>query len=179
MAADQVVIGRIETPIGPFGAVLTPRGLARLTAPAEPVTLCEAWVKRWMPQATLTEAGEQLEPVARQLRAYLQGEQQGFTFDLDLRGTPFQQQVWAALRQIPFGETRTYTNLAAALGRPKAVRAVGRANATNPVAIIVPCHRLVGSDGALTGYAGGLPMKRLLLELEGVKLLDDRAAPAL
>lgn len=172
MAADQVVIGRIETPIGPFGAVMTPRGLARLTAPAEPVSLCAAWVKRWMPHATLTPAEDQLEPVARQLRAYLQGEQQVFTVDLDLRGTPFQLQVWAALRQIPFGQTRTYANLAEILGRPMAVRAVGRANATNPVAIIVPCHRLIGSDGSLTGYAGGLPMKRLLLELEGVKDLD-------
>lgn len=122
----MVAIGRIETPIGPFGAVLTPAGLARLTSPSEPETLCAAWVKRWMPQATLTPADHQLEPVARQLRAYLQGEQQQFMVDLDLRGTPFQLQVWAALRQIPFGRTRTYADLATALGRPRpCVRSAG------------------------------------------------------
>lgn len=90
-------------------------------------------------------------------------------------GTPFERQVWSLLRRIPFGQTRTYHELAQKLGRPRAARAVGRCNAKNPWAIIVPCHRVLGTDASLTGYSGGLGMKRRLLELEGVDLTALRA----
>ena len=101
-----------------------------------------------------------------QLQAYFSGLRKTFDFPMRPMGTPFQLAVWQALREIPYGETRTYSQIAAAIGRPKASRAVGMACSRNPLWIAVPCHRVVGSSGTLTGYAGGLPMKQALLELE-------------
>ncbi|MFD5586785.1 methylated-DNA--[protein]-cysteine S-methyltransferase [Streptomyces sp. NPDC058733] len=101
-----------------------------------------------------------------QLKAYFAGELRHFTLELRLHGTPFQRAVWEQLRAIPYGERRTYGELAAALGAPGASRAVGLANGKNPLGIIVPCHRVVGADGALTGYGGGLHRKRQLLDFE-------------
>lgn len=105
--------------------------------------------------------------VERQLRSYFTGELERFSLPLDLRGTDFQRSVWKALVDIPFGETRSYADVAHAIGKPAAVRAVGAANGRNPISIIAPCHRVVGSDGSLTGFAGGLDAKRYLLALEG------------
>jgi O-6-methylguanine DNA methyltransferase len=102
-----------------------------------------------------------------QLEAYAAGRRKAFEVPFRLHGSPFEQRVWAALQRIPFGETRSYGQLASALGDPKLSRAVGRANGANPVSILVPCHRVIGADGSLTGYAGGLPMKERLLRLEG------------
>jgi methylated-DNA-[protein]-cysteine S-methyltransferase len=101
-----------------------------------------------------------------QLAEYFAGERREFDLPLHPAGTPFQQQVWAALREIPYGETAGYGELAARLGRPGAARAVGLANGRNPISIVVPCHRVIGAAGALTGYGGGLDRKRYLLELE-------------
>ena len=101
-----------------------------------------------------------------QLSAYLAGQLQAFDVALAPLGTPFQAAVWTALRRVPYGATTTYGALAAAIGRPAAVRAVGAANGRNPYCLVVPCHRVVGADGSLTGYAGGLERKRLLLDLE-------------
>ena len=101
-----------------------------------------------------------------QLRAYFEGELKEFTLELRLHGTAFQRTVWEQLRRIPHGETRTYGELADALGNPKASRAVGLANGRNPIGIIVPCHRVVGADGGLTGYGGGLERKQRLLDFE-------------
>lgn len=106
-------------------------------------------------------------PAAReQLAAYFAGELTAFDLDLHVHGTPFQQRVWAALREIPYGATVTYGELAATIGQPTAVRAVGLANGRNPVSIVVPCHRVVGASGSLTGYGGGVERKRALLDLE-------------
>lgn len=110
-----------------------------------------------------------------QLRAYLAGERIDFDLPLDHVGTAFQLRVWQALREIPYGETRTYGWIAAQVGQPTAVRAVGLANARNPISIVVPCHRVVGASGRLTGYAGGLACKRALLDLEAGTRLDDGA----
>ena len=104
--------------------------------------------------------------VSEQLAAYFDGDLTTFDVSLAPKGTPFQLQVWAALRQIPYGQTRSYGEIAASLGRPGAARAVGLANGRNPIGIIVPCHRVVGADGSLTGYGGGLPRKQALLDLE-------------
>ena len=104
--------------------------------------------------------------VAEQLSAYIAGELTGFDVALSLAGTDFQRRVWAALRTIPYGETRSYGQIAAQLGAPGASRAVGLANGRNPIGIIVPCHRVIGAGGAMTGYGGGLDRKRLLLALE-------------
>jgi len=102
----------------------------------------------------------------RQLGEYFGGKRNSFSVPLDMRGTRFQKKVWAALRSIPFGETRSYGQLARQLGNPRASRAVGGANGRNPLSIIVPCHRVIGSDGQLSGFAGGLNVKAHLLELE-------------
>ncbi|MES2043015.1 MAG: methylated-DNA--[protein]-cysteine S-methyltransferase [Pseudomonadota bacterium] len=103
----------------------------------------------------------------KQLHAYFAGELTRFTVPLDFHGTDFQKSVWAALLTIPFGETRSYGEIARQIGRPSASRAVGAANGRNPISIIAPCHRVIGTNGALTGFAGGLEAKALLLELEG------------
>ena len=108
---------------------------------------------------------------ARQLRAYFAGELRRFRLPLDLRGTPFQLRVWQELERIPYGETRSYSQIAEAVGAPRAVRAVGAANGANPIPIVVPCHRVIGAGGKLVGYGGGLPLKKRLLELEGSRAL--------
>jgi methylated-DNA-[protein]-cysteine S-methyltransferase len=105
-------------------------------------------------------------PAATQLDEYFSGERTEFDLALDPRGTAFQQRVWAMLREIPYGETTTYGTLANELGDPKTVRAVGLANGRNPIAVIIPCHRVIGADGSLTGFGGGLDRKRALLDLE-------------
>lgn len=109
---------------------------------------------------------ELTELVFRQLDEYFAGTRKTFDFPYRLHGTPFQETVWAALREIPYGETRSYKDIAEAIGRPKAFRAVGMANHANPTFIAIPCHRVIGASGALVGYGGGLEMKRALLELE-------------
>ncbi|HWH68255.1 MAG TPA: methylated-DNA--[protein]-cysteine S-methyltransferase [Candidatus Sulfotelmatobacter sp.] len=111
--------------------------------------------------------------VRRQLEEYFAGQRRAFGLRLAPRGTAFQQQVWSALQRIPFGETRSYGQLAAALGSPGAARAVGRANATNPICLLVPCHRVVGADGSLTGFAFGEELKRRLLEHERSNMTSD------
>lgn len=103
----------------------------------------------------------------RELEEYFAGQRRRFDFPLDLRGTDFQLACWRALLAIPYGETRSYADIARAIGKPHAFRAVGMANNRNPVAIVVPCHRVIASDGTLCGYGGGLDIKRKLLELEG------------
>lgn len=107
-------------------------------------------------------------PIRRQMSAYLSGEITTFDIPVRLYGTSFQKQVWQALRDIPYGGTRSYSYIATSIDRPKAVRAVGYANAINPIPIIFPCHRVLGKNNTLTGYAGGLDMKKALLHLEGV-----------
>src|SRR5258708_10160080 len=102
----------------------------------------------------------------RQLKEYFEGKRQDFSIPLDMRGTPFQRSVWQALLAIPFGETRSYGQIAKQLGRPNAMRAVGGANGSNPIPIVVPCHRVIGSSGKLTGFGGGLETKARLLKIE-------------
>ena len=107
----------------------------------------------------------------RQLRSYFGGQLRRFDLPLYMRGTPFQLRVWRELERIPYGETRSYRQIAAAIGAPRAVRAVGAANGANPIPIVVPCHRVIGASGKLVGYGGGLPLKKRLLELEGARAL--------
>jgi methylated-DNA-[protein]-cysteine S-methyltransferase len=107
-----------------------------------------------------------LDQVVRQLKAYFAGELENFDLSLSPRGTPFQQKVWSELQKIPYGKTISYGELARRIGNPKASRAVGLANGSNPISIVIPCHRVIGSNGKLTGYGGGLPIKEKLLALE-------------
>jgi methylated-DNA-[protein]-cysteine S-methyltransferase len=113
------------------------------------------------------ESATALQIYVRELEEYFAGQRRAFSFALDLRGTDFQRACWQALLQIPYGETRSYADIARAVGRPQGFRAVGMANNRNPVAIVVPCHRVIASDGTLCGYGGGLDIKRKLLQLEG------------
>jgi methylated-DNA-[protein]-cysteine S-methyltransferase len=122
------------------------------------------------PEGDPSPAHPLLVEAVRQLRAYFDRDLRRFTLPLDLQGTAFQLRVWNELQTIPFGEFRTYGGIAEAIGAPKAVRAVGAANGANPVAIVVPCHRVIGSNGKLTGYGGGLPLKKKLLDLESCAL---------
>ncbi|HEY1263667.1 MAG TPA: methylated-DNA--[protein]-cysteine S-methyltransferase [Terriglobales bacterium] len=150
----------IQSPVGKLTLVASKNGLAAV--------LWENDDPRRVPLEDLVE--DQGHPILvkteRQLQEYFAGKRKVFSVDLDMRGTSFQNKVWDALLGIPFGETRTYGQLAKQLGKPKASRAVGAANGRNPVSIIVPCHRVVGSSGKLTGFAGGLAAKAHLLKLE-------------
>ena len=119
------------------------------------------------PEWTRDDGGV-LRECARQLRAYFGRELSEFDLGLDPRGTAFQRAVWSALSEIRFGTTASYGDVARRIGKPSAVRAVGAANGRNPLPIVLPCHRVIGSDGSLTGYGGGLPIKEFLLRLEGV-----------
>lgn len=120
--------------------------------------------------AEIVEDASRTAEVRRQLAEYFAGERREFDLALAPEGTPFERAVWAELAKIPFGETRTYGEIAEILGRPGAARAVGRANGANPIPIVVPCHRVIGADGSLTGFGGGLDVKSRLLELEGLAL---------
>ena len=115
----------------------------------------------------IVEDAERTAEVRRQLAEYFAGDRREFDLELAPEGTPFERSVWEALRAIPFGETRSYSEIAAAIGHPGAARAVGRANGANPIPIVVPCHRVIGANGSLTGFGGGMENKSRLLELEG------------
>jgi methylated-DNA-[protein]-cysteine S-methyltransferase len=122
---------------------------------------------RRRPERAWTEDAAPFRAATRQLGEYFAGRRERFELELAPAGTEFQLAVWRGLRRIPYGRTWSYAELAARIGRPKAMRAVGAANGANPLPIVVPCHRVIGADGSLTGFGGGLPAKRLLLELEG------------
>ena len=156
-----------ESPIGSLLLVASAKGLMRLDFLHQ-----ESEVERIQTRhaAEWIESASKLAPYRRELEEYFAGRRREFTFPLDLRGTEFQRQCWQALLGIPYGETRSYADIARAIRKPKAVRAVGGANHQNPVAIVVPCHRVIGSSGSLTGYGGGLPLKEKLLLLEGARL---------
>ena len=155
----------VPTAHGTFEAALTERGLRCLTFPNQPGA-AGRWLERHLSGVTVRTSDPRTAMLADELDAYFRGDLTGFTVPLDLAGTPFQLDVWGQLRVIPYGEVRSYAQVARAIGRPAAVRAVGAANGANPVPIIVPCHRVIGSSGALTGFGGGLDWKRRLLAIE-------------
>jgi methylated-DNA-[protein]-cysteine S-methyltransferase len=131
----------------------------------------ELWRRRAHPRAVHAPGAPPLPELRRQLADYLAGRRRAFDLPLAPRGTAFQRRVWRALEAIPAGETRSYAELAAAAGSPRAFRAVGQANRRNPIGVVVPCHRVIAADGTIGGYAGGLGRKRRLLHLEGVEVL--------
>lgn len=157
-----------DSPFGPLVLVATPAGLCRVGLPGEHRASLEAWAARWVGPEPLEENPAVLSEAVTQLREYFSRIRREFDLPLDLRGTPFQRRVWEELRRVPYGQTVAYGELARRVGRPGAARAVGRAVGANPVPIIVPCHRVVGADGSLVGYGGGLEIKAALLRLEGV-----------
>ena len=146
-----------DTPLGQMALAEESGALTRLFLPGEGIPRL---VSRETP---LLSKGRD------EILAYLRGERRSFDLPLDPMGTPLQQAVWAELRRIPYGETRSNAQVAAGIGKPKAVRAVGQANHRNPLPIFIPCHRVIGASGKLTGYGGGLDLKEKLLELEGAR----------
>lgn len=167
----------LASPIGPLFLAATVNGLralefdARLpgqqTIRPNPRDLREEELREENRQYKFEESARPMQTYVLELQEYFTGQRREFTFPLDLRGTDFQLACWRALLAIPYGETRSYAGIARAVGKPNAFRAVGMANNRNPIAIVVPCHRVIGSDGSLCGYGGGLDVKRKLLELEG------------
>jgi methylated-DNA-[protein]-cysteine S-methyltransferase len=172
MAKEMTIyFSRIESPAGPLLLAATEKGLrcvqfyrGKLPSPGND----ELWI----------ESRERLRPYQEQIEAYFRGELRNFSCKLDLIGTQFQKDCWEALLRIPYGKTCSYAEIAREIGRPHAFRAVGQANHDNPVAIIVPCHRVLGANGTLTGYGGGLSTKEKLLRLEGATFRNAPKSPA-
>ncbi len=163
---NVIYVDSFDTSLGTFHAAATEKGLALLLLPGASEDEFVTAVKKRFPDAIVEPGGAVLEQAEAEIRAYLAGQRTGFTVPLDVTGTEFSQRVLAEVARIPYGETRTYSEIAARVGSPKAFRAVGTANAHNAVPIIIPCHRVVATSG-LGGYGGGLPMKEALLKLEG------------
>lgn len=158
----RYVHSTMNSPVGTLTLVATDEGLAGIL-----------WENDWPKRVQLrVETRDDSHPVLieteHQLNEYFSGRRTEFALKLDVDGTPFQRRVWNALRTIPFGETRSYGDIAKQIGNPGAMRAVGAANGRNPVSIVVPCHRVIGSNGKLTGFGGGLDAKSFLLSLEGL-----------
>lgn len=150
------------SPLGDIAIAASEQGLCRLALPSQ--LALRPFASDWQRDDSIAGDAKQ------QLQEYFAGQRQQFALCLDLQGTDFQQQVWQTLQTVPYGAYWSYGQLAAAVGRPKAVRAVGAANGRNPLPIIVPCHRVVGANGKLTGYFGGADIKAQLLALEGTHL---------
>jgi len=160
----------MDSPIGPLLLASTEKGLCFIQFDAEENGLgqLQRWCKKTFLGMAPVRDDARNEAAKTQLQEYFAGKRKVYELPLDLYGTPFQKSVWNALRTIPYGETRSYKDIALAIGAAKAVRAIGGANNRNPIPIVIPCHRVIGSNGALVGYGGGLPIKEHLLALEGV-----------
>jgi O-6-methylguanine DNA methyltransferase len=161
-APKTVFFSVMQSPVGPLLVAATETGLR-----------CVQFHRGKLPKAekdeVWIESREQVRAYEQQIKAYFRGDLREFTCKLDLAGTSFQKDCWRALLRIPYGQTRTYADIAREIGRPQAFRAVGQANHDNPIAIVVPCHRVLGANGMLTGYGGGLSTKEKLLRLEGAR----------
>lgn len=169
-------VGQIKgTPLGDFWLAVSDLGLAAVHWAETPADLEAYLAKRF--KRVIEPGDRKIVDAAEQLREYLAGERQEFSLEIDwslLR--PFQREVLQFTFAIPYGETRTYSEIAQHIGRPRAARAVGRAQATNPMPLVIPCHRVIASDGSLGGFSAGLEIKRRLLDLEGVVLPGARAS---
>jgi methylated-DNA-[protein]-cysteine S-methyltransferase len=149
-----------------FYIAATNKGLCFVGSQSGPKEEIEQWLKKQLPNAELKEDKNKLSVYFNQFKEYFSGKRQSFYLPLDLYGTKFQKSVWTELQKIPFGETSTYSDIAEKINKPSAFRAVGSAIGANPVMIVIPCHRVIGKSGRLTGFRGGLLMKQKLLALE-------------
>lgn len=162
----QLYYGEMESPIGPLTLFASECGLCSLQFAASEEAIVKMKRNHHFAKCEFEYRPEAVQEAIQQLKQYFEGMRTSFQLPLDLRGTPFQLKVWEELQHIAYGKTVSYKKIAELIGRPKAVRAVGGANNQNPLPIIVPCHRVVGSNGALVGYGGGLDKKEYLLNLE-------------
>lgn len=163
---QQVYYAEMESPIGPLTLFSSHKGICSIHFGSQEQTIMKVKLNKYFLKHDFIQDDTKLSEAIHQLQQYFFGTRTTFQLPLDLRGTPFQLKVWNALQHIGYGETATYKRIAELIGNPKAVRAVGGANNQNPVSIVIPCHRVIGSNGALVGYGGGLDKKEYLLNLE-------------
>lgn len=167
----MITITRIPTPLGPMLAGATEKGICLFEfADRRMLETQLSRIRRIFKAELISGSNKHFDALNEQMEEYFAGKRKEFTVPLVIDGTPFQEKVWEALLKIPFGETRSYKDQAKMIGNPKAVRAVANANGDNRIAIIVPCHRVIGANGKLVGYGGGLWRKKYLLNLEGVEV---------
>ncbi|MEE8349459.1 MAG: methylated-DNA--[protein]-cysteine S-methyltransferase [Acidobacteriota bacterium] len=159
----------LDTSVGKLLVVASSKGVCRICFPGESASDREAWFDRHLSGVPPQDSDRFLVEATKQLTRYFTGQNQAFDLALDLRGTPFQIRVWRELLKISYGTTVSYGEVARAIGNPRACQAVGAAVGRNPIPIVVPCHRVIGHDGALVGFRGGLPTKKKLLALEGAR----------
>ncbi len=171
---EQFATSEFESPIGRLRLAATPAGVVRIEFPVASGAGFRGWLTREFGAPELVGTLPVLEQLAAELARYFAGTLERFEVPLDLRGTDFQRDVWQALLRIPYGETRSYGEVAASVGRPRAYRAVGLASGSNPVPLVVPCHRVIAARGRLGGFGGGLDTKRKLLALEQSRLHTGR-----
>ncbi|GIP23841.1 methylated-DNA--[protein]-cysteine S-methyltransferase [Paenibacillus sp. J22TS3] len=177
-AANTIYWTLFEDEEWQFYMAATPQGLCYVGSENMPYEEMAAWLIRRFPGAAIECNDQHMKPYIDEMKEYLRGRRTQFLAPLDFHGTPFQVEVWNALRQIPYGKTCSYSEIAETIQRPGAVRAVGAAIGANPVLISVPCHRVIGKNGSLTGYRGGLQMKTRLLEVERRWSDEDRTRHA-
>ncbi|MCT8136992.1 methylated-DNA--[protein]-cysteine S-methyltransferase [Anaerobacillus sp. CMMVII] len=166
---SAIFYNEMDSPLGPLTIVCSDLGVCLIEFGTIDETLAtiKVWMKKHFIKNELAFNPEAVQPVITQLQQYFAGERVEFDVPIDLIGTKFQCVVWEALKGINYGETKSYKQIAKEIGAPKAVRAIGGANNKNPIPIIIPCHRVIGSNGALVGYGGGVDKKEILLEIEG------------
>lgn len=165
----DIFYAEMESPLGPLTVVCRDLGVCLIEFGSIEQSLpnINGWMKKHLLKNQLCHDQEKVQPVIMQLQQYFSGKRVKFDLSIDLIGTKFQRLVWEELKKINYGETKSYKQIAKEIGAPKAVRAIGGANNKNPVPIIIPCHRVIGSNGALVGYGGGVEKKEILLEIEG------------
>lgn len=173
VTGETVSVCQTETPIGTLQLASTATGLIYVGLPRSSGTGLAGFLARRFPRCRRRRAYAPHREAIRQLLEYLDGKRCAFELDLDLRGTPFQQRVWQTLLEIPYGETRSYGEVAAAIGQPGAPRAVGLANGANPLPLVIPCHRVVAAGGRIGGYGGGVRLKQRLLAMEQTAVARD------
>ncbi|MEB2302175.1 methylated-DNA--[protein]-cysteine S-methyltransferase [Lysinibacillus xylanilyticus] len=165
---DILYVDTLTYAQGTMYIVASDDGLVYIGTPNAPFEEVEVWAKKPFKGYRFEENKEKLQQYVKQLSAYFNKELTAFNLPIHVKGTPFQLAVWDALKELPYGTTTTYSDIAHRIGNPKAVRAVGSAIGANPILAIIPCHRVIGKDGKLTGFRSGLAMKEFLLELERI-----------
>ncbi|QBK26132.1 methylated-DNA--[protein]-cysteine S-methyltransferase [Ureibacillus thermophilus] len=168
MMEKKIYAANIQHPYMNLYIAASEKGLVYIGTEHSSMEELVKYCQKQFPHYEIIENEAFLKTYITQLKEYLNGERQEFTLPFDIQGTPFQQKVWKALCEIPFGKTATYSEVANRINQPKAVRAVGGAIGRNPLSIVIPCHRVLGKNGRLTGYSGGLDVKMRLLDLEGI-----------
>ena len=164
--ASAIFYTVLDSPVGKLLVASTSRDLIRIGFANDDDTHALSTMAKAYPQAQFFEDEARNRHAIAQLQSYFDGSLREFSLDFELHGTEFQKSVWEAVACVPYGQTRSYGDIAREIGRPDAVRAVGRANGANPIPIVIPCHRIIGSDGSMTGFGGGIPLKRKLLKFE-------------